>query len=199
MSRGAPYGIASGTNPTLGVKQGDLYGPAIDIGKLVAYETGNLLGTPISPEFVLCLASDDGWFSTIYNCLAERDCDISIPTVPRFPVWEKKVDYTCNIYQPNESNVSAIGSTPTIDAEFTGTICSVKGSAQYLVASQSYPKANYLYYNNAEEMWVAFCARKCQYVVDDIFTISRNICSHNDIQLPPWSPTGDIGAITLKN
>jgi len=94
VSKGAPYGNATEDIPLLAVTNGSLYGPSIDAGKFIALESSFILGIPISASFTICKTNIDGWFYTIYNCLAADLCDVSLPVVNHLPQWEPFVDFS---------------------------------------------------------------------------------------------------------
>jgi hypothetical protein len=204
VSNGDSYGIAAQDYPVLGVDAGELYGTSIDWGKAIAEEVGLLLSTPLTAEFILCADSDDGFFDSIYKCLAARKCDMSLPELFRLPYREKLVDYTCSVSFADSNGVFSIKAN---GFENVNKICTVEGTGQEGVAKDTYPDATYVYASSLTEMWTFLCMSKCDYVVD---SYNQGINSHLTIaacsqttlysfRLPPSSPGGDVGAVTLMS
>jgi len=204
VSKGAPYGNATEDIPLLAVTNGSLYGPSIDAGKFIALESSFILGIPISASFTICKTNIDGWFYTIYNCLAADLCDVSLPVVNHLPQWEPFVDFSCPVADSSSFNVYAIGTAPKVWKNFTGSVCSVEGTGQFVVAENFFPISQFVFQDSFPDMWDAFCNGQCDYVVDDAYSSAAALsaCYSSDaigVTLPQYSPAIDIAAITYKS
>jgi len=207
VSTGAAYAVATEVIEILGVKQGDLYGPNIDMGKIIADEIGLLLATKIVADFTECTVSPSGNFQTIYNCLNFQNCDVSLPVITRNPYMEELVDFTCAVRDPNYYIILGYGSLNVYtDVPSDASICTTEGD-YYIEALTYYPTASYVFYPNATAMWAGFCNADCNYVVGDYDGLiyfqfactSYGSKTMTAVNLPFYTPAGDLGAITLKS
>jgi ABC-type amino acid transport substrate-binding protein len=198
VSSGASYGVASTDIPLLGVSKGDYYGLNIDLAKMITAEMANLIAIPLEAEFVKCADHVDGWFFSLYQCLLERECDITVPELYRLPYREALVDYTCPSYDSVTFSVYSLSATPSIESSFTGSICVGTGTGQELAAMNNYPNAQFNSFSSMADAWSSFCAGGCDYIVDD--PTNGNSCTNElySADLPLSSPAGDVGAVTYK-